>query len=248
MPPSINYLLGIHSVTATLQHHPHRIKTLYLQADRRDKRLDTLRALADKHNICYQKISKAELDSKVTGKHQGVVASVHSDSGVAHEKDLNTLLDQCQQPPFLLILDGITDPHNLGACLRSADAAGVDAVITPKDNAVGLNATVHKVACGAAETVPFIQVSNLARTMKALQQRGVWLYGTADDAGQSLYSADLRGAIALVMGAEGKGMRRLTREHCDYLVSLPMAGNVSSLNVSVATGVCLFEVVRQRLL
>jgi 23S rRNA (guanosine2251-2'-O)-methyltransferase len=156
------------------------------------------------------------------------------------------MLDGLDHPPLLLILDGVTDPHNLGACLRTADAAGVDAVIAPKDNSAPLNATVRKVACGAAEVVPYIQVTNLARTMKDIQGRGIWITGTAGEAEQSVYQANLTGPVALVMGAEGKGMRRLTRENCDYLINLPMAGSVSSLNVSVATGVCLFEAVRQR--
>jgi 23S rRNA (guanosine2251-2'-O)-methyltransferase len=150
-------------------------------------------------------------------------------------------------PVLILVLDGVTDPHNLGACLRSADAAGVDAVVVPKDKSADLNPTVRKVACGAAEVVPFVRVTNLSRTLKALQERGVWLYGTASEAEKSIYDSDLCASMALVMGAEGIGMRRLTREQCDYLVRLPMAGSVGSLNVSVATGICLFEAVRQRL-
>jgi 23S rRNA (guanosine2251-2'-O)-methyltransferase len=146
----------------------------------------------------------------------------------------------------VLVLDGVTDPHNLGACLRTADAAGVALVIAPKDKSAPLNATVAKVACGAAEVVPYIQVTNLARTLQSLQQRGIWITGTAGEAEASVYQTDLTGPCALVMGAEGKGMRRLTREHCDQLINIPMAGEVSSLNVSVATGVCLFEIVRQR--
>jgi 23S rRNA (guanosine2251-2'-O)-methyltransferase len=148
--------------------------------------------------------------------------------------------------PLLLVLDGVTDPHNLGACLRSADAAGVTAVIVPKDNAASITPVVRKVACGAAEVVPFIQVTNLARTLKQLQDARVWIVGTTGEADESLYQQDLKGPIAIVMGAEGAGMRRLTKEHCDFLVKLPMAGSVSSLNVSVATGICLFEAVRQR--
>ncbi|MCB1854974.1 MAG: 23S rRNA (guanosine(2251)-2'-O)-methyltransferase RlmB, partial [Halieaceae bacterium] len=150
-------------------------------------------------------------------------------------------------PALLLVLDGVTDPHNLGACLRSADAAGVDAVIVPRDRAADLSPVSRKVACGAAEVVPFVRVTNLARTLQALKERGVWLYGTAGEAQQSLYASDLTLPLALVMGAEGAGMRRLTREQCDFLVSLPMAGSVSSLNVSVASGICLFEARRQRL-
>jgi 23S rRNA (guanosine2251-2'-O)-methyltransferase len=163
------------------------------------------------------------------------------------EKHLPDILDGIEGTPLVLILDGVTDPHNLGACLRTADAAGAHVVIAPKDKSAPLNATAAKVACGAAEAVPYIQVTNLARTMKELQERGIWIIGTAGEAQQSLYQHDLKGPIAIVMGAEGQGMRRLTREHCDFLANLPMAGEVSSLNVSVATGVCLFEVVRQRM-
>jgi len=157
------------------------------------------------------------------------------------------VLEQAEAAPLFLVLDGVTDPHNLGACLRTADAAGVAAVIAPKDKSAPLNATVAKVACGAAEVVPYIQVTNLARTLQLLKQHGIWITGTAGEADQSVYQADLTGPQAIVMGAEGKGMRRLTREQCDQLVNIPMAGEVSSLNVSVATGVCLFEVVRQQL-
>jgi len=163
------------------------------------------------------------------------------------EKNLEEELDKIEGTPLLLILDGVTDPHNLGACLRTADAAGVHMVIAPKDNSAPLNAVASKIACGAAEAVPYIQVTNLSRTLKDLQQRGIWITGTAGEATQSVYQADMKGPLALVMGAEGKGMRRLTRQHCDFLINIPMAGEVSSLNVSVATGVCLFEAVRQRL-
>jgi len=160
--------------------------------------------------------------------------------------DLMALVERLKVPPFLLILDDVTDPHNLGACLRTADAAGVHAVIVPKDRSASLTDTVRRVACGAAEKVPFVQVTNLARTMKKLRDAGVWLVGTADEIQSNLYRVDLTGPLALVMGSEGSGLRRLTREHCDFLVSIPMSGSVESLNVSVATGVCLFEAVRQR--
>ena len=169
-----------------------------------------------------------------------------SPSQVWGEAMLEELLDRSEGVPLLLVLDGVTDPHNLGACLRTADAAGALAVIVPKDKSATLNATVRKVACGAAEVIPLVAVTNLARTLEKLQQRGLWLVGTAGEAEQELYQQDMTGPTVLVMGAEGKGMRRLTREHCDYLVRLPMAGSVSSLNVSVAAGVCLFEAVRQR--
>ena len=177
--------------------------------------------------------------------HQGIVARVKPGRQY-QETDLPDLLASLDHPPFLLILDGVTDPHNLGACLRSADAAGIDAVIVPRDRSAQLNATAKKVACGAAESVPLIRVTNLARTMRLLQEENIWIIGTAGEADHSLYQSKMAGAMALVMGAEGDGMRRLTREHCDELISIPMAGSVSSLNVSVATGICLFEAVRQR--
>ncbi|STQ78534.1 23S rRNA (guanosine-2'-O-)-methyltransferase RlmB [Hafnia alvei] len=186
------------------------------------------------------------LDEKVEGAvHQGIIARVR-EGRQYQENDLPALLENLEQPPFLLILDGVTDPHNLGACLRSADAAGVHAVIVPRDRSAQLNATAKKVACGAAETVPLIRVTNLARTMRFLQEQNVWIVGTAGEADHNLYQSKMTGPMALVMGAEGDGMRRLTREHCDELISIPMAGSVSSLNVSVATGICLFEAVRQR--
>lgn len=183
-------------------------------------------------------------DKAESSQHQGIVARVKA-AKVLNEQDLDVLLANTEQP-FLLILDGVTDPHNLGACLRNADAAGVQGIIVPKDNSVGLTATVSKVACGAAETVPLFQVTNLARTMRHLQDKGVWIVGTAGEADCELYQADLKGPLAIAMGAEDKGLRRLSRESCDSLISIPMAGSVSSLNVSVATGVCLFEAVRQR--
>ena len=185
------------------------------------------------------------MDVWVEGVHQGVVADV-SPSQVWGEAMLDELLDRTEGAPLLLVLDGVTDPHNLGACLRSADAAGALAVIVPKDKSATLTPTVRKVACGAAEVIPLVAVTNLARTLEKLQQRGLWVVGTAGEAEVSIYDQDLTGPTILIMGAEGKGMRRLTREHCDYLVKLPMAGSVSSLNVSVATGVCLFEAQRQR--
>jgi 23S rRNA (guanosine2251-2'-O)-methyltransferase len=186
------------------------------------------------------------MDRRFPGVHQGVAALYRNPVAAKSEKELGVLLDSLDRAPLLLVLDGITDPHNLGACLRSADAAGVDAVIIPKDKSATLNATVHKVASGAAETVPLFAVSNLARCLESLQRRGIWLVGTADETGKSLFDQDLTGALALVMGSEGRGLRRLTRERCDYLVAIPMAGKLSSLNVSVATGVCLFEALRQR--
>jgi 23S rRNA (guanosine2251-2'-O)-methyltransferase len=240
-----NYIYGIHAVLAALQRNPNSIDCILLQQQRHDQRLQEILNLAQKNAISVKTVSREELDKLVNGMvHQGVVASAQLQTYT--ENDLQDLLDQLQEPPFLLILDGVQDPHNLGACLRSANAAGVHAVIAPKDNAVGMTATVLKVASGAAQATPFIQVTNLARVMRGLKERGIWIFGTSDAAEQSIYQCDLRGALALVCGAEESGMRRITREHCDSLASIPMFGTVSSLNVSVATAVCLFEALRQR--
>jgi 23S rRNA (guanosine2251-2'-O)-methyltransferase len=190
-------------------------------------------------------VDDQRLDGMVgTRRHQGVVAKAGE---LSLARNLDELLDAIEGPPLLLILDGITDPHNLGACLRVADGAGAHAVIAPKDRAVGLNATAAKVASGAADTVPYITVTNLARTLRELKDRDIWLTGTTDDAEQTIYQGDFSGPTAIVMGSEGEGMRRLTRENCDLLVSIPMCGSVESLNVSVASGVCLYEARRQRL-
>lgn len=238
-------VFGIHAIEALLQRQSNQIEELWLQQGRNDARMQSISEHARQLGIKCKQVPRDELDRNVEGRHQGVIA-LTKPAQVLRERDLVSILETIEHQPLLLILDGVTDPHNLGACLRTADAAGVDAVIAPKDNSATLNATVRKVACGAAEVVPFIQVTNLARTMKDIQQRGVWITGTSGDAQQSIYDADLRGPVALVMGAEGKGMRRLTSENCDYLVKLPMVGSVSSLNVSVATGVSLFEITRQR--
>ncbi|HSC84281.1 MAG TPA: 23S rRNA (guanosine(2251)-2'-O)-methyltransferase RlmB [Pseudomonas sp.] len=236
---------GVHAVEALLRHHPKRVKQLWLAESRHDPRVQVLVELAGQNRVTVGQKDRRELDEWAEGVHQGVVAEV-SPSQVWGEAMLEELLDRREGPPLLLVLDGVTDPHNLGACLRTADAAGALAVIVPKDKSATLNATVRKVACGAAEVIPLVAVTNLARTLEKLQQRGLWLVGTAGEAEQELYQQDLTGPTVLIMGAEGKGMRRLTRDHCDYLVRLPMSGSVSSLNVSVATGVCLFEAVRQR--
>jgi len=242
-------VFGIHAVNALIKCSPERCIELFLLKGRDDERLIPIINLARKYGISTQLVNRRVLDDKSeNGQHQGVVARVKAGK-IYTENDLDDILQKTEQkgePPFLLILDGITDPHNLGACIRNADAAGVQAIIVPKDNAAGLTATVRKVAVGAAETVPLIQVTNLVRTMKQLQQQGVWIVGTAGETDTCLYDTKLSGSMALVMGAEGKGMRRLTRETCDELVKLPMAGSVSSLNVSVAAGICLFEIVRQR--
>ncbi|MBK3808514.1 23S rRNA (guanosine(2251)-2'-O)-methyltransferase RlmB [Stutzerimonas stutzeri] len=238
-------IYGLHAVEALLRHHPKRVKQVWLAEGRGDPRVQVLIELAAQARVSVGQCERREMDAWVEGVHQGVVAEV-SASQVWGEAMLDELLDRAEGPPLLLVLDGVTDPHNLGACLRTADAAGALAVIVPKDKSATLNATVRKVACGAAEVIPLVAVTNLARTLEKLQQKGLWVVGTAGEAEQSLYAQDLTGPIVLVMGAEGRGMRRLTREHCDYLVRLPMAGSVSSLNVSVATGVCLFEALRQR--
>ncbi|MNF35059.1 23S rRNA (guanosine-2'-O-)-methyltransferase RlmB [compost metagenome] len=238
-------IYGVHAVEALLRHHPKRVKQVWLAEGRNDPRVQVLLALAADARVAVGQCERREMDAWVEGVHQGVVAEV-SPSQVWGEAMLEELLDRAIGPPLLLVLDGVTDPHNLGACLRTADAAGALAVIVPKDKSATLNATVRKVACGAAEVIPLVAVTNLARSLEKLQQRGLWVVGTAGEAEQELYQHDMTGPTVLVMGAEGKGMRRLTREHCDYLVKLPMAGSVSSLNVSVATGVCLFEALRQR--
>lgn len=238
-------IYGVHAVEALLRHHPKRVKQVWLAEGRSDPRVQPLLELAAQARVAVGQCERREMDAWVEGVHQGVVADV-SPSQVWGEAMLEELLDRAEGPPLLLVLDGVTDPHNLGACLRTADAAGALAVIVPKDKSATLTATVRKVACGAAEVIPLVAVTNLARSLEKLQQRGLWIVGTAGEAEQELYQHDLTGPTVLIMGAEGKGMRRLTREHCDYLVKLPMAGSVSSLNVSVATGVCLFEALRQR--
>ena len=242
-------VFGIHAVNELIKRSPERFIELFILKGRDDERMLPIINLSRKHGIKAQIVNRKVLDEKSKGEqHQGVLARVTAGKTFS-EADLEDLIKQAQhknEDAFFLILDGVTDPHNLGACLRNADAAGVHGIIVPKDNAARLTGTVRKVAVGAAETVPLIQVTNLARTMKSLQQQGIWIVGTAGETDTCLYDVKLSGPLALVMGAEDKGMRRLTRENCDQLVKLPMAGSVSSLNVSVATGICLFEVVRQR--
>ena len=212
--------------------------------------MQALLTLARNQGVSISQAEKSDLDGRVSGRHQGVVAvlyaGVTADAiGMMAEGELVDRVTQSAEA-LLLILDGVTDPHNLGACLRSADAAGVTAVIFPKDKSADVNEVARKVASGAAEAVPWVRVTNLARTIESLQQAGVWVIGTDGDAETTLYDQDLTGPCALVLGSEGSGMRRLTRERCDFVVRLPMSGSVSSLNVSVAAGVCLFEAVRQR--
>jgi len=240
-------IYGLHAVKAVLEREPEMVSKLWLENSRRDDKAKKILQLAHEANVKPERVKRDVLD-KLAGEganHQGVVA-LSKDTPAGNEKTLKHILENLSVPAFLLILDGVQDPHNLGACLRTADAAGVHAVIAPKDKASGLTSVVRKVACGAAETVPFIQVTNLARTMRDLQQSGIWMIGTSLDTEQNLYQADLTGALALVLGAEGKGLRRLTAENCDSLVKLPMLGSVQSLNVSVSAGVCLYEAVRQR--
>ena len=238
---------GIHAVNSLLRRSPDRILSLSIQVDRNDKRIQELVSLAQNQGVALARVPKAELDELTTERHQGVVAVIERIETTAFlsERDLPSFLGAIACP-LVLVLDGVTDPHNLGACLRSADAAGVHAVVVPKDNSAELNATARKVASGAADVVPLVSVTNLARTLKALKDAGLWVIGTTGDADVLVYEQDLALPAAIVMGAEGAGMRRLTTEACDFLVKLPMLGAVSSLNVSVATGIILFEAVRQR--
>jgi len=244
MPGPVAY--GIHAVRVLLARNPERVSRLLVTSGRDAGRLAELKSLAQRAGVQVSASDDASLDRLVEGgRHQGVVAEIVPRAGDP-ETQLEEALEAARGAPLLLVLDGVQDPHNLGACLRSADAAGVTAVIAPRDRAAGLTPVARKVAAGAAETVPFVPVVNLARALRALKERGIWLVGTDDAADKTLYQADLTGPVALVMGSEGEGLRRLTRENCDQLVSIPMAGAVESLNVSVATGVVLFEAVRQR--
>ena len=240
------FIFGWHAVEAVLKREPERLQQVWIQTGRQDRRVKTITDGLDELGVRWKVVHRKELDDKVAGVHQGVVAAV-SESREWGEDDLMAMLATAEQPPFLLVLDGVTDPHNLGACMRTADAVGVQAVIVPKDKSATLTPVARKVACGAAETVPFVRVTNLARCLRALKDQGLWLIGTAGEADCTLHQANFTGPVALIMGAEGKGMRRLTREHCDTLINIPMLGHVDSLNVSVATGVCLYEALRQRL-
>ena len=241
-------LFGFHAVGVRMKTAPQSIIEVYYEATRRDARM---RQVLDRAKSAGVRLIEADGErlAKLAGSHghQGVAARVEA---VAQVHSLDELLEQLEadgiSKPLLLVLDGVTDPHNLGACLRVADGAGAHAVIAPKDHAVGVNATVAKVASGAAETVPYFMVTNLARTLNELKERDIWIIGTSDDAPKTLYEVDLKGPTALVLGAEGDGMRQLTRKTCDELIGIPMMGAVSSLNVSVASGVCLYEALRQR--
>ncbi len=237
-------LFGFHAVGVRIKIAPQSVQEVLIDATRRDARMKQFVQRAKEAGIRLIDGDGLRL-SKLCGNHnhQGVVARV---AEIPQVRSLDDLLDQITEPPLILVLDGVTDPHNLGAVLRVADGAGAHAVIAPKDHAVGINATVAKVASGAAETVPYFMVTNLARTLNELKERNIWIYGTSDDAPQTLYQTDLKTAAAIVMGAEGDGMRQLTRKTCDALFSIPMRGGVESLNVSVASGVCLYEALRQR--
>ncbi len=246
MTDSDDLVHGLHAVQAALARTDSTIRAVWVERDRRDQRMaEVLAACADR-GLQVQRVDRRELDRLSGGAaHQGVVIDCPP-MPAGDEASLDQLLDVLQAEPFLLVLDQVQDPHNLGACLRTADAAGVQAVITTRDRAASLTPVVHKVASGATRSVPFIQVTNLARTLERLRKRGIWLVGAAGDAPITMDAVDLTGPLAVVMGAEGSGLRRLTREHCDHLAKIPMAGTVESLNVSVATGVMLFEAVRQR--
>ena len=235
---------GFHAVTAKLRHDPDGVREIYIAGGRQDSRMRDLVKLAETRGVRLATLDTARLDGLAgNASHQGVVAKV-----AAQQKYLTVddVLDGLTEPALLLVLDGVTDPHNLGACLRVADAAGAHAVIAPKDRACGLNATAIKVASGAADTVPYIVVTNLARSLRDIKERGIWTIGAAGEATKDLYAIEQKGATAWVLGAEGEGLRRLTRETCDELAHIPMYGSVESLNVSVASGICLFEARRQR--
>jgi len=238
-------LTGFHAITSRLRQRPDTIDEIYMDAQRSDARAKDLRKLAERLNVRVISVDAKRLDGMAAGvRHQGVVAQAGE---LEMPKFIEDVLESLEEPALLLVLDGVQDPHNLGACLRVADGAGAHAVIAPKDRSVGLTTAAIKVASGAAESVPYIVVTNLARTMRDLKDRGVWLIGADDSATESLYKAKLDGALAMVLGAEGEGLRRLTKDSCDLLVSIPMMGAVSSLNVSVASGVCLYEARRRRL-
>ncbi|HZE90135.1 MAG TPA: 23S rRNA (guanosine(2251)-2'-O)-methyltransferase RlmB [Rhizobacter sp.] len=242
---ALKILFGFHAVTVRLKTTPKSITEIHVDASRRDQRMRQFVERAKEAGVRLIDSDDERLHKLCgTHRHQGVVARVEP---VPMSHSLDDTLDAIEEVPLLLVLDGITDPHNLGACLRVADGAGAHAVIAPKDHAVGVNATVAKVASGAAETVPYFMVTNLARTLNELKERNIVIVGTADDAQQSLYDLDLTVPVAIVLGAEGSGMRQLTGKTCDVLVRLPMRGAVESLNVSVASGVCLYEAVRQRM-
>jgi 23S rRNA (guanosine2251-2'-O)-methyltransferase len=246
MKKNTSYIFGIHAVAALLDKQASRIIRLCVQKERHDKKIQTLIQSAKNQSVLVELISRQELNSLTDeANHQGIVAFCQQAISYS-ENELSALLQNAAEPPLILILDGVQDPHNLGACFRSADAFGVTCIIAPKDKSVGITPVVSKVASGAVDTIPFISVTNLVRVMEQLKELGLWIYGATGEATQSLYQSDLTGPAAIVLGSEGSGIRRLTREHCDVLINIPMLGTVSSLNVSVATGIFLFEAARQR--
>ena len=240
-----SFIYGFHAVIAKLRHQPDAIIEIFVDSGRQDARIRDLLRHAELQDVRVMNVDGKRLEGMAGGgrRHQGVVARVKS---MVRQLALDDVLDTLEEPPFLLVLDGVQDPHNLGACLRVADAVGAHAVIAPKDRAVGLTQTVAKVASGAAESVPYITVTNLARTLRELKERGIWVIGTDAEAQEDIYTATWPQGMAWVLGAEGDGIRRLTRENCDQLVTIPMLGSVQSLNVSVAAGVCLYEARRRR--
>lgn len=243
---SDRYVYGIHAVAALMANPKRLAREIFVSRERADERILALIAQAEAQKIAIKRLSHQEMKQSFDEfNHQGIVALAER-LPEYREQDLVEFIEYSKKPCLILILDGITDPHNLGACLRTADAVGVDFVVIPKDKSASVTPVVSKVASGAAETIPIISVTNLARAIETLKEHGVWIYGAAGEAETTLYDIDYRSSIAMVMGAEGKGLRRLTKDHCDQLFSLPMHGTVSSLNVSVATGIALYEVVRQR--
>lgn len=239
-------IFGFHAIQAALELPVTRVTEVWLADERDDSRAATLVEIARQHNLAIHKVERDVLEEMANGtRHQGAVARCKPIKELT-ETDLSQLLDNLSVPPFILILDGVQDPHNLGACLRTAEAAGAHAVIAPKDRASGLSPTAMKVSSGSAERLPFFQVTNLARVLRDLKEKGIWLVGTSGESEQTLFDVDLKGPLALILGSEGRGIRRLTRKHCDQVVYIPMHGSAESLNVSVAAGVCLFESARQR--
>lgn len=244
MSRKVEYIFGVHTVTSVIKSKSTAVKKIFFADSNQINRLKEIVALAKRYGIAIETVQKRTLDKLAdSDMHQGVVAEFVN---IAETLTLEEYLASQTLPPFLLILDGVQDPHNLGACLRTAEAAGIQAVIIPENNSVGITAVVRKVACGAAEVLPVFRVKNMARTLGQLKERGVWLVGAAMEGEQTVFAADLRGPLGIVLGAEGTGLRRLTAECCDSLVRIPMVGTVASLNVSVATGVFLFEALRQR--
>lgn len=244
---SNDLIYGLHPALAALRAHPERIEGVWLASGRDDRRLQEVEQAARAAGLACARTTRDELDDMAgSPRHQGVVLRLRGQVSAGLAEDFETFVQQLPDKPLLLVLDGVQDPHNLGACLRSAEAAGAHAVIVPKDNSAPLSPTARKSASGAAETLALYRVTNLVRALEMLKEQGVWVFGASHEADKSLYETDLNGSLALVLGGEGKGLRRLTREVCDGLMAIPMAGEVSSLNVSVAAGICLFEAVRQR--